>query len=73
MEILADINILLALIDTKHVHNKKVEKWFNTLNEGSKLMICRTAQMGLLRLLVNSAGTHGPFTETSSKIPVFLK
>lgn len=55
MEILADINVLLALVDPKHVHNKKVEKWFNSLEEGSKLMICRTAQMGLLRLLVNPA------------------
>ncbi|MDA0348780.1 MAG: hypothetical protein O3C43_15915 [Verrucomicrobia bacterium] len=59
MGILADINVLLALVDPRHVHNKKVEKWFNALEEGSKLMICRTAQMGLLRLLVNSAVMQG--------------
>jgi uncharacterized protein len=59
MGILADINILLALVDPSHVHNKKVEKWFNALEEGSKLMICRMAQMGLLRLLVNPTAMQG--------------
>ena len=53
MEVLADINVLLALADSKHAHNHKVEQWFDGLEEGSKLLICRTAQMGLLRLLVN--------------------
>jgi hypothetical protein len=55
MEVLADINVLLALADPKHVHNQRVETWFSALEEGSKLLICRTVQMGLLRLLVNPA------------------
>ncbi|MCB1123462.1 MAG: PIN domain-containing protein [Verrucomicrobiae bacterium] len=59
MEVLADINILLALADLRHVHNEKTESWFNGLEEGSKLLICRTAQMGLLRLLVNPAVMQG--------------
>ena len=55
MEVLADINVLLALVDTKHVHHKKSAQWFSGLEAGSKLLICRIAQMGLLRLLVNPA------------------
>ena len=55
MEVLADINVLLALVDTKHRHHKKSAKWFSGLEPGSKLLICRIAQMGLLRLLVNPA------------------
>lgn len=53
MEVLADINILLALVDTKHAHHKKSAQWFSGMEAGSKLLICRIAQMGLLRLLVN--------------------
>ena len=55
MEVLADINVLLALVDTKHVHHRKSTRWFSGLEAGSKLLICRIAQMGLLRLLVNPA------------------
>ena len=55
MDILVDVNILVALADAAHLHQDRVRKWFNRLPPKAKLLVCRTAQMGLLRLLVSSS------------------
>ncbi|MCZ6672570.1 MAG: PIN domain-containing protein [Verrucomicrobia bacterium] len=59
MEVLADVNVLLALADSRHNHHERSINWFDSQESGSRLLICRVAQMGLLRLLVNSSVMQG--------------
>ena len=55
MEAIADVNVLLALADADHQHHSLVKAWFNKQSRGFKLLICRTTQMGFIRLLVNAS------------------
>lgn len=55
MEAIADVNVLLALADVDHQHHPLFKKWFNKQSRGFKLLICRTTQMGLIRLLVSAS------------------
>jgi uncharacterized protein len=47
---LCDVNVLLALVTERHVHHAAAVRWFDTLPAGAAV-VCRVAQMGLLRLL----------------------
>jgi uncharacterized protein len=49
---LCDVNLLLALVTDRHAHHASAVRWFDTLAAGDAL-VCRIAQMGLLRLLNN--------------------
>jgi toxin-antitoxin system PIN domain toxin len=54
MPCLADVNILLAIIDSAHAHHAQVRSWFE--KQGSQsVYLCRLTHLALLRLLTNPA------------------
>jgi toxin-antitoxin system PIN domain toxin len=50
-----DINVWLALSYERHVHYPVARKWFEQLDDDSRLCFCRFTQIGLLRLLTTEA------------------
>ncbi|MPY78291.1 MAG: PIN domain-containing protein [Actinophytocola sp.] len=50
---LLDVGVWLAAIWSGHVHHPRVAAWFD--EQSRALMLCRVAQMGLLRLVSNAA------------------
>ena len=50
-----DLNVWLALSDDGHSHNSVAWTWFDGLAEDSALIFSRYTQIGLLRLLTNTA------------------
>jgi toxin-antitoxin system PIN domain toxin len=50
---LPDVNVWLALVSARHVHNDAAVRWLERIGEG-QLAFCRVSQMGLLRLLTNT-------------------
>jgi toxin-antitoxin system PIN domain toxin len=59
MEALADVNLLLALADPAHEAHGRSSEWYDGLSSGSRLWICRHAQMGLLRVLASETVMQG--------------
>lgn len=56
---LADVNVLFALLVRHHEHHERALLWFDSLEAG-EAVLCRVVQLGLIRLLGNSAvmGEH---------------
>ena len=54
-----DLNVWLALSDDGHLHNETAWAWFDGLGEDSTLIFSRYTQIGLLRLLTNTAVMGG--------------
>lgn len=54
MPALCDVNILLALCYEGHVHHPHALNWF-AQQDDLDVVLCRQVQLGLLRLLSNSA------------------
>jgi len=50
-----DLNIWLALSDAAHTHNNAAWRWLSQLRGDHKLVFSRYTEIGLLRLLTNSA------------------
>jgi toxin-antitoxin system PIN domain toxin len=50
-----DLNVWLALSDDGHPHNAVAWTWLNGLSDDSTLIFSRYTQIGLLRLLTNTA------------------
>ncbi len=50
---LLDVGVWLAAIWSGHAHHPRVAAWFDEQTDA--LMLCRVAQMGLLRLVSNGA------------------
>lgn len=51
---LCDVNVLLALAHERHVHAKRASRWMEaSIGAKDSVLVCRVAQMGLLRLLTN--------------------
>lgn len=50
-----DLNVWLALSVSAHSHNAEAWKWLNLVPREAKLIFSRYTQIGLLRLLTNSA------------------
>lgn len=55
MAALPDINVLLSLAYDAHVHHRSAVSWLDTVNTKSELVLCRSTQLGFLRLLNNPA------------------
>ena len=55
MAALLDINVLLPLVYGAHVHHPAALSWLHTVQADGELILCRTSQLGLLRLLNNPA------------------
>jgi hypothetical protein len=53
MAYLADVNVLIALLHARHQHAQRAAAWLAELPEGAKILLCRVAQMGVLRILTN--------------------
>jgi uncharacterized protein len=51
---LCDVNVLLALVADRHVHHDRAVRWVEGVPAGEAIL-CRVAQVGLLRLLNNPA------------------
>jgi hypothetical protein len=49
---LPDVNVWLALVAERHVHNAEAARWFDSVRN-QQVAFCRVTQMGLLRLLTN--------------------
>ncbi len=49
--IFPDVNVWLALIYEKHIHNDVVLAWYSSLSAPTVFVFCRHTQMGLFRLL----------------------
>ena len=54
-----DLNVWLALSDDGHPHNSAAWAWLNGLADDSTLIFSRYTQIGLLRLLTNTAVMGG--------------
>ncbi len=52
MPAIFDVNVLLAVVHEDHEFHEPAKAWFNTLNDADAV-VCRVAQLGLLRLLGN--------------------
>jgi uncharacterized protein len=50
-----DVNVWLALSDGTHVHHKTAWAWLNLQPDDARLIFSRYTQLGLLRLLTNTA------------------
>lgn len=50
-----DVNVWLALAHEIHPHHKSTAEWEESLSGSDTLCFCRFTQLGLLRLLTNSA------------------
>ena len=50
-----DVNVWLALAHDVHPHHDAAARWGRTLGPEVQLYFCRFTQLGLLRLLTNSA------------------
>lgn len=59
MDAVADVNVLLALADPAHRAHDETRAWFSSLPPGSSLVVCRVAQLGLLRLLTSETVMQG--------------
>ena len=46
---LLDVNVVLALLDQAHIHNEKVERWFDTPD--LQWALCAFTEAGVLRFL----------------------
>jgi len=65
MNFLPDVNVWLALLSARHVHNEDAVEWISEVADGS-VALCRITQMGLLRLLTNER-VMGPDVVSAEK------
>lgn len=50
-----DVNVWLALSEATHIHSAKAWAWLNALPRGSRIVLSRFTQLGMLRLLSTQA------------------
>jgi uncharacterized protein len=55
MPALVDVSWLLPLCYGNHEHHESARQWLEQLPDHDRVIVCRVAQMGLLRLLSNPA------------------
>ncbi len=69
MPSLCDVNVLLALCYGQHIHYPQAMYWLDRQDD-LEVVVCRTTQLGLLRLLTNAAvmGKHVCTLEQAWKI-----
>jgi toxin-antitoxin system PIN domain toxin len=59
--ILCDSNVWLALALSGHGHHERVREWLETVEAPASVVMCRSTQQSLLRLLTNASvlGLYG--------------
>lgn len=55
MPSLCDVNVLLALVYGRHQFHAQAAEWLAGINDEAGVIVCRQAQLGLLRLLSSRA------------------
>ena len=55
MKLLSDTNVLLALVAECHSCHPQVRGWWESQREDRPIHVCRSVQMGLLRLMCSEA------------------
>lgn len=56
---LLDLNVLIALTDTEHVHYRKAQEWFDS-SDGKELGVCALTESGLVRVTTNPSARNPP-------------
>lgn len=59
MQVIADVNVVLALVNERHAFHQRACAWLDAQEVGFQIGICRLVQMGLLRLLCNKSAMDG--------------
>jgi toxin-antitoxin system PIN domain toxin len=62
---LCDVNVLLALVTDRHAFHSLAARWLESVSAGEAIL-CRLAQVGLLRLLNNPAVMQEEVLDTAS-------
>jgi len=58
LKYLADVNVLIALLDEDHIHHKRVLKWFAS-SDKDEFGVCAFTEAGFLRVTTNpKAGSN---------------
>ena len=55
MAYLADVNFAIALLHARHTAAGRAATWLESQDEPRSILLCRVAQMGVLRILTNPA------------------
>ena len=50
MNYLLDVNLVLALLDTSHVHHQRVRRWIATLTPNDSILLCPWCEAGYVRI-----------------------
>ena len=58
---LPDINVLIALLDTTHVHHQRAKDWFDTISS-AVWVTCPFTQNGFVRVLSNPVNSNANLT-----------
>jgi len=53
MGYLADVNFLVALLHARHALSERAVAWLGRQEQAGSILLCRVAQMGVLRVLTN--------------------
>jgi toxin-antitoxin system PIN domain toxin len=61
---LLDVNILIALTETEHIHHRTVMRWFNT--PGLDWGLCAFSEAGFLRVSTNSKSGSNTIEESNA-------
>ncbi|KAB2638416.1 MAG: PIN domain-containing protein [Verrucomicrobia bacterium] len=64
---LLDINVLIALVDTGHVHHASAKRFFISAQPHG-WATCPIIENGFLRILGRSKGVYGPDSPTAARI-----
>lgn len=59
MDTLADVHVVFALVNERHIHHMRVCEWLDAQRVGFTIGICRIVQISLIRLLSNKAAMDG--------------
>ena len=57
--VLPDVNVLIALVDSDHVHHDRAHEWFATLSDADWLT-CPITQNGVIRVITGPKYVNGP-------------
>lgn len=55
MKLLADVNLLLALVWSHHVHHDRARRWWATLPPADVLATCAITELGFVRVTLQPA------------------
>jgi toxin-antitoxin system PIN domain toxin len=59
MGYLADVNFLIALLHARHGLSERAVAWLGRQEQAGSILVCRVAQMGVLRILTNPTWLKG--------------